>query len=215
VPLLLDPADVENTLRLFHAGVSADEIGDILGVGGRAIHYRLRRRGLRYPHRASGAVKLAAEVRRGRIYLMRGGALTVPQMAGQLGVRTRTLRAWMTRHVPEIYEQMKAEASAQRAAKSRRARRVRRPASSAPMPLTRWRRAAIKAAYLAGYSAAAIARRYHQAPVTIWRLLRRQRVPPRPPAQRSPRWLEARRPTHGVERIAENVGAVAGHRPSG
>lgn len=172
---------------MFAAGLRADALALAFGISERTVHFRLARRGLHYPRPRLPTQKqaLATQDRRGVVYLLRGRGLTVAQMAGHLRIQVGTMRAWLRRHVPGLYDQLREEALAQRAA-----RRSACPAAAptpppGPQPLTKWRRARIKQAYEAGASLAQIARRYGHHSMTIWRLLRGQGVLMRPRSSRA------------------------------
>ncbi len=173
----LIPADeIAETVSMFHAGVPAELMAIALGISERAVYQRLARRKLRFKRTATRRQVLAIQTRQSLIAQV-AVQTSVSQLAARLGVRPRTLRAWMSRHTPEFYDQMKARLRAERA--TRRlptAVPPRRPEPAAPVPLTRWRRSEIKRAYLAGETLAVIARRYHHHPSTIGRLLRRHGV---------------------------------------
>jgi len=185
-----DPAILAAMADMFRRGCSAEQLADLYGISLRQVQRRLARRGLHVPRRRTPAQQLAIEMRRGQIHLLRGRGLSVSQMARHLRLHPRYLRLWMSRHMLGLLEQMKAEVMARGAARAPRSS-ASEEGLPARAPLTRWRRAAIKRDYLAGYSIAAIARHYGHHRTTIWRLLRRQRVPLRPRAARSPRWLRA------------------------
>ncbi len=190
MPFRTDPREVDAMVEMFQAGMSAAAIGRAHGISARSVQRQLAKRGLHYRRHRTAKAQTALEMRRGAIYLLRGQALSVTRMAVQLRLHPRYLRLWMSRHLPELYAQMKGEVRARRAKPSAEAAR---PAASAtPAALTRWRRAAIRREYLGGYSIAAIARRHGQHRSTVWRLLRRQGVTFRPRATRSPMWLRAR-----------------------
>jgi len=182
-----EPAVLTAMADMFRRGCSVEELADIYSLSVRQVQRRLARRGLHVKRRRTAAVQLAIEVRQGQIHLL-CARRTVAQMALHLGLRPRYLRLWMSRHMPSLYEVMKARAREQRAVAS--------PTRDhdAPRPrvaLTRWRRGQIGRDYRAGYSIAAIARHYGHHRTTIWRLLRLQRVPLRPRTARSPMWLRA------------------------
>ena len=176
MPRLIPAVEVAETVAMFHAGVPAALMAVALGVSERAVYQRLARRKLRFKLAATRKQVLAIQARQSLIAQLEG-QLTVPELAARLCVRPRTLRAWMSRHMPEVYDQMKARHRAVRAApRERRAPQPRAHAPKGPAPLTRWRRSQVKRAYLAGDALAVIARRYRHHPSTIGRLLRRQGV---------------------------------------
>ncbi len=177
MPRLIPHREIEQMVAMFHAGLYAEDIADAFHLSTRAVYDRLAKRKLRYRRVASKAHRLGMEVRQGQIHRLRGQGYSVSKMAMYLGLRPRTLRAWMARHMPGLYDQMKAEQRARAMAPPKVASTAPRPpGGSGPAPLTRWRRAAIKRAYLAGDTLAVIAARYGHHATTIWRLLRRQRV---------------------------------------
>lgn len=190
MPSRINPRELDAMVEKFDAGMSAEAIGRAHWISARSVQRRLAKRGLHYRRHRTAKAQTALEVRRGAIYLFRGQALSVTRMAVQLRLHPRYLRLWMSRHLPELYDQMKAEVRARRAKPSPEA--AAQAASAPPPALTRWRRTAIKRDYLGGYSIAAIALRHRQHRSTVWRLLRRQGVTLRPRATRSPMWLRAR-----------------------
>ena len=195
MPRLVPADELEAAIAMFGVGICAEQIADIQGISARTVLWRLARTGLRYRRRRLSAQQLAFEVRRGHVHLMRGRGLPLTLMGMELGLRPRSLRAWMTRNMPELYDQMKAEVHAAIVARSsdRHPEPPARPPHPdelvRPAPLSRAQRAVIPRHYLAGYSIRAIARHFRQHRATIWRLLRRSGVPMRPRASRSPMWL--------------------------
>ena len=176
MPRLIPADELAQTIAMFHAGVPAELMAVLLGVSERAVYQRLARRKLRFKRAATRKHVLAIQARQSLIAQL-AGQLTMPELAARLCVRPRTLRAWMSRHMPEAYDQVKARLRAERAARGHpRASPPRCAEPGVPMPLTRWRRSQVKRAYLAGDTLAAIARRYRHHPSTIGRLLRRQGV---------------------------------------
>ncbi len=193
MPRIIPYRELEEAVQMFQAGVDAEQIGRLHGIAARTVLYRLAKRGLRYRRPRTQAERDAIDMRRGRIHLFRGQALTVGQMALQLGLRPRSLREWMVKYMPGLHDQMKAEVRARRAGAQRGPKVSPKPEPTEPLVLTRSRRAAIKRDYIHGYSIAAIARHYRHQRGTIWRLLRRQGAPMRPRTSRSPMWLRAMR----------------------
>jgi hypothetical protein len=183
---------MEEVARMVQAGASSCEIASIYQVSARAVQYRLKKRGLR-PRRARAPQEARAiEARRGEIHLLRGRALTVPEMAAYLGLRIGSLRSWMRRHMGALYAQMQTEVRGRRVHKVRPA--LRKPDRPARPPASRrgpLQGARVRRDYLAGYSMMAIARHYRSHPWAVWRVLRRQGVPARPKTKRSPMWLRA------------------------
>ncbi len=176
MPRLIPADELAQTVAMFHAGVPAELMAIALGIRERAVYQRLARRKLRFKRAATWKQVLAIQARRSLIAQLEG-QLSVAELAARLCVRPRTLRAWMGRHMPEAYNQMKARLRSERAARRQpRASPPRCAGPGVPMPLTRWRRSQIKRAYLAGETLAVVARRYRHHPSTIGRLLRRQGV---------------------------------------
>jgi DNA invertase Pin-like site-specific DNA recombinase len=186
----IDPEELDEMERLFRAGTRAEAIASSFAVDVRTVYRRLARRRLRYRRRARPAAQRDLELRRGKIHLWVGQTRRIDEMAIMLGIRPRSFRGWLSKHMPEVYEQMKAEG---RTAAGPRAPARHASAAPGPAPLTRARRRRIKQAYLLGYSTSAIARHYRHHPATIWRLLRAMKVPLRPRTTRSPRWIDAMR----------------------
>ncbi len=177
--------------RMFRAGAAASEIAQLYGVTVQAVHARLSRRGLHFQRKATRRERLAIEMRRARIHLLRGRLLSLAQMARELRLSRDHLSDWMRRHMPGLHAQLRDERTRPHGAQAR-------PIRSAPPAARRRRRARraphrvrVRRDYLAGYSIAAIARHYRAHPWTIWRVLRRQGVAFRPRFRRSPRWLDA------------------------
>ena len=176
MPRLIPASELTETVAMFHAGVPAELMAIPLGISARAVYQRLARRNLRFKRAATRKHVLAIQARESQIRQL-WGQLTMAHIAARLCVRPRTLRAWMSRRMPELYDQMKARVQEARAA--RREPRATQPCAQVtkgPAPLTRWRRSQVKRAYLAGDTLAVIARRYGHHPSAIGRLLRRQGV---------------------------------------
>jgi DNA invertase Pin-like site-specific DNA recombinase len=196
----IDPKALDEMERLFRAGTRAEAIAFRFAVDVRTVYRRLAARRLRYRRVARPAAQRDLEMRRGKIHLWLGQARRPDEMATLLGIRPRTFRAWLSRHMPELCARMKAEGQARRTAAGPRPRAQHENAERGPAPLTRARRRRIKQAYLLGYSTSAIARHYRHHPVTIWRLLQAMKVPLRPRTARSPRWIDAMREHHAGTR---------------
>ncbi len=176
MPRLIARADLDQMVSMFNAGLRPDVLASAFGISERAVYFRLAKRGLHYPRPRTRKQQLAIEVRQGKVNQW-CSRFSVVQMAAYLGVRPRTLRAWLAKHMPQLYDQMKANLRTRRAARPKAVRISAPPARPpGPLPLTRWRRAQVKRAYLAGDTLAVIARRYGHHTTTIWRLLRRQGV---------------------------------------
>ena len=194
MPWRIPREDLDQMDSMFEAGLRADVLADAFGISARAIHFRLDKRGLHYRRPRTRRQELATQNRQGLVNALRGRGLTLAQMASHLRIQVRTMRAWFRRHTPDLYGQLKAEALA-----GRRARRPPPPPTTArptgpatPLPLTKWRRASIKRAYVGGATIAQIARRYGHHTTTIWRLLRRQGVCLRARTAHRPGALRAR-----------------------
>lgn len=104
-------AELETLVRMHRAGLRQKAIAPHLGVSASGISYWLGRLGLR--RRKGGetrqTVRLANDMRRGRIYLLRGQGLRLQQVALALGMKLDSFRAWMRRQMPDIYGQLKSE----------------------------------------------------------------------------------------------------------
>lgn len=86
-------------LALHDAGVSLDEIADIVGVSAKNCRRRLRANGRtisRAPRVPLGS-RARFEARRGRIWQLLGQRMNYVQIAGGLGLRPRSLWSWMRR----------------------------------------------------------------------------------------------------------------------
>ena len=175
--------ELDEMARLFHAGVSAVEIGKVYRLTGRAVLYHLAKRGLRYRRRAPPKKRVAIEMRRAQVHLLRGQGLTVRQMAARIGIGRVTFQRWMQRHMRDVYVQLTRES---------RARRCKPPVLRPPLRPRR-----IRDLYVGGHSIVAIARHYRRHPQTIWRVLEGLGVPRRSRHERSPMWLRASRETRG------------------
>ena len=163
---LLTTRDLDEMVRMFHAGSRAGEIGQRLRVSARAVRYHLAERGLRYQRGMTAQAQLALENRRGRIYLLRGRGQTLAQMAVELRLHPDALRVWLGRHMPELYEQMTTESAAQW--RERLRKRPKRPQRTMARSFERQ----VRALYGRGQSIAAIARQLGRHPMTVWRVLR-------------------------------------------
>ncbi len=189
----LSPTQVDEIVRMFHAGASAAEIADVYGVSAQAIHARLRGRGLCYRRRPTARERLAIDMRRNAIHLLRGRNLALAAMAKEVRLAPDRLRRWLRKHMPSLLDQLRSEHP--------RARAEPRPSRRAPAAGPKRRRKPLHAPqaarvcrdYHAGYSTHAIARHYRSSSSSVWRTLRRHGVELRPRVKRSPMWLAAMR----------------------
>ncbi len=188
-PRRLSAEQIEGIVAMFHARLGAAEIGKAYRVSAQTIQYQLAKRGLRYRRRGSRKARLAGEMRRGRIHLLRGQGFTLARMAADLGMTLRALRKWMHARMPDLYAQMKVE-------EKRPGRRMPRAPKLVPRTTDQpapFRPRLVVRHYQQGFSITAIARHYNWHPQRVLRVLRAHGVGRRPRLGHSPMWLRAHR----------------------